>query len=226
MAIKLIMLLLINIPLFYSTKNATLENVNGVYKSIFRLYFLFFSILLIENWATHLTINFQWWIAKNIAISFIILIMARIAIYSPLKDVNKKKIGLIVLASLLYGILVNLLIKSSGGVSVNSLFMIPSHIAASIFFLVIVAPVVEEFYFREYLYKLNFENKSNRLYLIISVISFGSVHLFFQGVSSLVWIWPLGLILGLIRIYHGNILGCIVFHSIYNILAITILSIN
>jgi membrane protease YdiL (CAAX protease family) len=226
MATKLLMLLLINIPLLYLIKTSISESAKVVYTSIFKLYFLFFSILLFENWVTHLTINFQWWIVKSIAISFIILTLSRTAIKNPLKVVNKKKIGLIILASLIYGLLVNLLIKALGEISGNSLFIIPSHLVVSIFFLVIVAPIVEEFYFREYLYKLILENKSNRLYLIISVISFGSVHLFFQGVGSLIWILPLGLILGLIRIYNGNILGCIIFHSIYNLLAITILSIN
>lgn len=78
--------------------------------------------------------------------------------------------------------------------------------------LCVVAPVMEELFFRGVIYKA-LEPYGMAVSILVSAFSFSLLH--FQP-TVFVCIFIVGIVLGFVRVYSGSVFACILFHSVFN----------
>lgn len=214
------LLLLLNIPVFYLYFKNRDEFNKEVLFSIIVVYIVFIILVLIEKQQSYLRINQDWQFLKGLFVPFLLIVLSKDVLKSKHFKLNEpiKNIVIIVSIALFYGFGLEYFTQDFIETESNLLHLDKNIIFLNYFLVCILAPFSEEIYFRGFLYH---KIDSWSVYLFVSVISFTSVHIFFHPYANLIWILILGLILGLIRMSQFNLIGCIVFHFIYNIIALT-----
>jgi membrane protease YdiL (CAAX protease family) len=81
--------------------------------------------------------------------------------------------------------------------------------------IVLVAPIIEEFYFRKILYTVLRENFNIFISIIFSSLYFGFVH---QNIYAFPTLFILGIVLSLIIVLTKSWIYCVFGHSLFNVL--------
>ena len=98
-------------------------------------------------------------------------------------------------------------------------YILPKSTAGTIFMLCVVAPVLEELLSRGVIFSL-FKKTGNLSALIFSSLGFAIMHL---DIVSVIPIFFMGLLLGILRLVTGSLLAPIIAHSLSNFLAFVML---
>ncbi len=98
-------------------------------------------------------------------------------------------------------------------------YILPKSTMGSIFVLCIVAPVIEEILSRGVIFSL-FKKTGNLSALIFSSLGFSLMHL---DIVSVIPIFFMGLLLGILRLVSGSLVAPIIAHSVSNLFAFLML---
>lgn len=90
-------------------------------------------------------------------------------------------------------------------------------------FLCVLPAIFEEFFFRGVVLNKLLKIYSNTNAVLISAVFFGFIHFVFHPLTSFIYLFLLGIILGLIKIKFKNIAYTIIFHLVYNLMVLIIL---
>lgn len=81
--------------------------------------------------------------------------------------------------------------------------------------IVLIAPIIEEFYFRKTLYNLLREHFNIFISIILSSFYFGVIH---QNIYAFPTLFILGIVLSFIIVLTRNWIYCVICHSLFNVL--------
>ncbi len=210
--------LLLNIPLFYLYRSRKDVFELKTLFAIWGVYLVFGIVLYLEFQNSYLKINYQYQTLKGIAVPLVFLMIAfKILTVNNFKsNYSTRRFLLMVLIAMTYSSFIKF--TSQHFLDRNETTQLFSSNGFDLVNYIIIcfwAPFTEELFFRGYLFeKIN----SASVFLFVSTLSFGSLHLFFYPMSSMFWLLVLGVALGAVRVIFKNLYSSMVFHSIYNII--------
>ncbi|MDR2812277.1 MAG: CPBP family intramembrane metalloprotease [Puniceicoccales bacterium] len=82
---------------------------------------------------------------------------------------------------------------------------------------VILAPIAEEIFFRYFLYRFGKSHMSSRQITLLTAFIFALLHFNLAAFASL---WVMGIFLTFLYEYYGNLIPCIIAHSLFNCVSI------
>lgn len=209
--------LLLNIPLFYLCHSRKdVFNLKTLF-AILGVYLVFVTVWFIEFQNSYLKINYQFQTLKGIAMPLVFLVIAfkKVTVTDFKINFSTRRFLLLVLIAITYSFLIKFTSQHFNRNETTHLLAITDFDLFNNVIICFWAPFTEELFFRGYLFK---KINSNSIFLFVSTLSFGSLHIFFYPVSSILWLLLLGIALGAVRIIFKNLYSSIVFHCIYNII--------
>jgi membrane protease YdiL (CAAX protease family) len=135
---------------------------------------------------------------------------------------TSRGVWLLFAAALVYGFVADLALRHFYPPS-ESWFSIPKDFfrASAIFILaVVIAPVIEELIFRGYLYTILRPHLGLAATLLITSAVFAALHYESTHLYAVI-VFPIGIVLGLVREIAGSIKPAIAFHAFNNFLALS-----
>lgn len=209
--------LLLNIPLLYLCHSRKDVFELKTLFAIWGVYLVFGIVFFLEFQNSYLKINYQYQTLKGIAVPLVFLTIAfKILTVNNFKsNYSTERFLLMVLIAMTYSSLIKFTSQHFNRNETTHLFSSTGFDLVNYIVICFWAPFTEELFFRGYLFeKIN----STSVFLFVSTLSFGSIHLFFYPMSSILWLLLLGVALGAVRLIFKNLYSSIVFHSIYNII--------
>ena len=205
--------------LFFSDSKVRIQSVKFVFINSLILLGSISLILLASSNLNHYFFKNIYFISssQSIAIITILYLNRNNLIIREYKNIKFQKIGIIFILSILFILLITTIQEILGSSSSNALIGSTKYnIIVKVVFYCLLPAIFEEFFFRELIFKklLNVFNKKNTV--IITAVLFYIFHLFELPFLVFVWLIPLGLFYGYIRIKYDNVVYSVFSHFLIN----------
>ena len=205
--------------LFFSDSKVRIQSVKFVFINSLILLGSISLILLASSNLNHYFFKNIYFISssQSIAIITILYLNRKNLIIREYKNIKFQKIGIIFILSILFILLITTIQEILGSSGSNALIGSTKYnIIVKVVFYCLLPAIFEEFFFRELIFKklLNVFNKKNTV--IITAVLFYIFHLFELPFLVFVWLIPLGLFYGYIRIKYDNVVYSVFSHFLIN----------
>lgn len=205
--------------LFFSDSKVRIQNVKFVFINSLILLGSISLILLASSNFNHYFFKNIYFISssQSIVIITILYFNRKNLIFREYKNIKFQKIGIVFILSIIFILLITTIQEILGSSDGNALIGSTKYnIIVKIIFYCLLPAIFEEFFFRELIFKklLNVFNKKNTV--IITAVLFYIFHLFELPFLVFVWLIPLGLFYGYIRIKYDNVVYSVFSHFLIN----------